>query len=99
MVSRLAVALAWLYQGLWCKVLGRCPGHQAIVESVPGLDPRTAALALAGLGWIEMGLAVWVLVPAAVAIATSPGPGTTAVVVVIGAASGGALGALRRGRA
>lgn len=61
MVSRLAVALVWLYQGLWCKVLGHCPGHQAIVAAVPGLDHRTATLALAGLGWIEVGLAVWVL--------------------------------------
>jgi uncharacterized membrane protein YphA (DoxX/SURF4 family) len=61
MVSRLAVALVWLYQGLWCKVLGRCPGHQAIVEAVPGLDHRTAAAALAGLGLIEVGLAAWVL--------------------------------------
>jgi AbrB family looped-hinge helix DNA binding protein len=39
-MPRLAVALVWLYQGLWCKVLGRCPGHRAIVEAVPGL-PRT----------------------------------------------------------
>ncbi len=61
MVPRLAVALVWLYQGLWCKVLGRCPGHQAIVEAVPGMDAQTAALALAGIGAVEVGLAVWVI--------------------------------------
>jgi len=60
-VPRLAVALVWLYQGLWCKLLGRCPGHQAIVQAVPGLAGRTGAIVLAGLGALEVGLAVWVL--------------------------------------
>jgi S-adenosylmethionine:diacylglycerol 3-amino-3-carboxypropyl transferase/uncharacterized membrane protein YphA (DoxX/SURF4 family) len=60
-MPRLAVALVWLYQGLWCKLLGRCPGHQAIVQAVPGLAGRTGAIVLAGLGTIEVGLAVWVL--------------------------------------
>ncbi|HEX9941149.1 MAG TPA: DUF3419 family protein [Thermoanaerobaculia bacterium] len=60
-MPRLAVALVWLYQGLWCKVLGRCSGHQAIVQAVPGLSGRAGAIVLAGLGMIETGLAVWVL--------------------------------------
>lgn len=60
-MPRLAVALVWLYQGLWCKLFGRCPGHRAIVEAVPGLAGPTGTLVLAGLGTIETGLAVWVL--------------------------------------
>jgi SAM-dependent methyltransferase len=60
-MPRLAVALVWLYQGLWCKLLGRCPGHRAIVEAVPGLAGPAGTLVLAGLGTIEAGLAVWVL--------------------------------------
>jgi len=60
-MPRLAVALVWLYQGLWCKLLGRCPGHRAIVEAVPGLAGPTGAVVLIGLGTIETGLAVWVL--------------------------------------
>ncbi|HEY7216312.1 MAG TPA: DUF3419 family protein [Thermoanaerobaculia bacterium] len=60
-MPRLAVALVWLYQGLWCKLLGRCPGHRAIVEAVPGLSGRTGSIVLAGLGTIEVGLALWVL--------------------------------------
>jgi hypothetical protein len=60
-VPRLAVALVWLYQGLWCKLLGRCPGHRAIVQAVPGLSGGAGAVVLAGLGTIEVGLAVWVL--------------------------------------
>ena len=60
-IPRLAVALVWLYQGRWCKLLGRCPGHRAIVQAVPGLAGGAGAIVLAGLGTIEVGLAVWVL--------------------------------------
>ena len=60
-MPRLAVALVWLYQGLWCKLLGRCPGHRAIVEAVPGLAGRAGTIVLLGLGAVEVGLAVWVL--------------------------------------
>jgi SAM-dependent methyltransferase/uncharacterized membrane protein YphA (DoxX/SURF4 family) len=60
-MPRLAVALVWLYQGLWCKLLGRCPGHRAIVQAVPGLSGVTGTAVLLGLGTIETGLAVWVL--------------------------------------
>lgn len=60
-MPRLAVALVWLYQGLWCKLLGRCPGHRAIVQAVPGLAGSAGAVVLGGLGTIEVGLAAWVL--------------------------------------
>src|SRR3954464_5375144 len=60
-MPRLAVALVWLYQGLWCKLLARCPGHLAIVQAVPGLAGAAGTAVLAGLGTIEVGLAVWVL--------------------------------------
>jgi SAM-dependent methyltransferase len=60
-MPRLAVALVWLYQGLWCKLLGRCPGHRAIVQAVPGLSGGAGTVVLAGLGTIEVGLALWVL--------------------------------------
>jgi SAM-dependent methyltransferase len=60
-MPRLAVALVWLYQGLWCKLLGRCPGHRAIVQAVPGLAGGIGTAVLLGLGTIETGLAVWVL--------------------------------------
>src|SRR3954453_6226657 len=60
-MPRLAVALVWLYQGLWCKLLGRCPGHRAIVQAVPGLAGAAGTFVLLGLGTIEVGLALWVL--------------------------------------
>lgn len=58
---RLAVALVWLYEGLWCKVLGRMPHQQAIVESVPALGGSFARLFLNSLGYLECAFAIWVL--------------------------------------
>ncbi len=56
-----AIALVWLYQGLWCKVLGRMPSQQRIVEAVPFLGPTWAPRFLKALGLAECGLAVWVI--------------------------------------
>ncbi len=51
----------WLYNGLWCKVLGACPGHAAIVAGVPGVASVTAERLLAAIGLFETALALWVL--------------------------------------
>ena len=59
-LGRLAIALMWLYQGLWCKVLGRNPRHAEIVGSTPLLAER-AHLLVVVLGWVEVLLGVWVL--------------------------------------
>lgn len=55
-----SVALVWLYEGLWCKVLGRAPRQEDIVQAVPavGIFPRAF---LVGLGWAEALLGVWIL--------------------------------------
>ena len=60
-VPRLAVALVWLYQGLWCKLLGGCPGHREIVDAVPWLGEGGGTVFFYGLGALETGLALWVL--------------------------------------
>ena len=60
-LGRAAVALVWLYHGLWCKLLRGCPGQAAIVDAVPGLAGTPAAAALFALGLLETGLAVWVM--------------------------------------
>jgi hypothetical protein len=60
-VARIGVAGVWLHQGAWAKLGGGDPRHEAIVASVPGLSPRTARLAVGGLGLAETGLALWVL--------------------------------------
>jgi hypothetical protein len=57
---RVAVAGVWLYEGLWCKLLGRDPNQVTIVESVPRWG-KYGALFLKVLGAFEVGLGVWAL--------------------------------------
>jgi uncharacterized membrane protein YphA (DoxX/SURF4 family) len=61
LILRVAIASVWLYQGLWLKLLGQAPRHQKIVGTVPFLNSRQARWALMLLGFLECGLAVWVL--------------------------------------
>jgi uncharacterized membrane protein YphA (DoxX/SURF4 family) len=61
LLTRAAIASVWLYQGLWCKLLGRMPHHQAIVGMVPFLDASQAHGVLIALGSLECVLAAWVL--------------------------------------
>lgn len=58
---RLPIVLVWLYQGLWCKLLGGMPHHQAIVSAVPFLPPAGAHAFLLALGAAEVLLGLWVL--------------------------------------
>ena len=61
LVPRLAIALVWTYQGLWCKLLGGTPRHREILETSPLLSPGQARGALLALGTLECFLAGWVL--------------------------------------
>ena len=56
-----AVAAVWLYEGLWCKLLGREPNQLRVVQQVPGWGPRYGALFLLALGCVECGLGIWVI--------------------------------------
>jgi hypothetical protein len=58
---RLSIALVWLYQGLWCKVLGGVARQEAVLSTVPFLGAREVRVALITLGLVECGLALWVL--------------------------------------
>lgn len=60
-VGRVAISLMWLYQGLWCKVLGRTPRHQRVIESAPLFRGGSAHFFLLALGWLETLLSFWVL--------------------------------------
>ena len=61
LLPRMAIALVWGYQGLWCKLLGRAPHHEQILETTPLLSSLQAHRALLALGTVECLLAVWVL--------------------------------------
>jgi uncharacterized membrane protein YphA (DoxX/SURF4 family) len=56
-----AVAGVWLYHGLWCKLLGRCPDQVEVVAAVPGLRGGSARAVLLGIGVVETALALWVV--------------------------------------
>ena len=61
LLTQVAVAAVWLYEGLWCKLLGRMPHQFEVVGAVPFFGPRSAAWVLRALGVGECGLAIWVL--------------------------------------
>jgi DoxX-like family len=56
-----AVAGVWLYHGLWCKLLARCPEQRDIVATVPFLPRRLTKPALVALGLVEVVFAGWVI--------------------------------------
>ncbi|HEY5373192.1 MAG TPA: DoxX-like family protein [Polyangiaceae bacterium] len=60
-VIRAAVAAVWLYEGLWCKLLGRGAGQLEVAQAVPFLGSRWAGRFLRLLGTAELGIALWVL--------------------------------------
>ena len=55
------LAAMWLYQGLWCKVLGGLERHRAIVASVIPQGPILLRVAVVSLGLFECFLAAWIL--------------------------------------
>lgn len=58
---RVAVAAVWIYEGLWCKILGRAPNELRIVQAVPNYGARFGKPFLLTLGWVELALGLWVL--------------------------------------
>jgi uncharacterized membrane protein YphA (DoxX/SURF4 family) len=60
-LTRASIALVWLYEGLWCKLLGGMPRHAEVIAATPFIGPAAARAALITLGLAECGIAVWVL--------------------------------------
>jgi hypothetical protein len=58
---RTSIALVWMYEGLWCKVLGHAPRHEAILTSLPLLTTAEAHSLLLALGCLECAIGVWVI--------------------------------------
>ncbi len=58
---RVPVALMWIYEGLWCKILGFAPRQAAVVGSVPFLSLISAHRVLIGIGLFECVIAIWIL--------------------------------------
>jgi uncharacterized membrane protein YphA (DoxX/SURF4 family) len=58
---RVAVAGVWIYEGLWCKILGREKNELRIVEAVPRYGERFGRPFLLTLGCVEFLFGLWVL--------------------------------------
>jgi hypothetical protein len=58
---RAAIAGVWLYEGLWCKLLGGDPNQLTVVQAVPRLGPAIGAVFLKALGVVEVAMAAWAL--------------------------------------
>jgi uncharacterized membrane protein YphA (DoxX/SURF4 family) len=58
---RASVAAVWVYEGLWCKILGRVPSQVDVVTAVPRFGARFAKDFLKLLGFAEVALAAWVM--------------------------------------
>lgn len=61
LLIRAAIAAVWLYEGLWCKVMGRAAKQMDIVEAVPLLGAGASIWFLPALGVLECLLGFWVL--------------------------------------
>ena len=53
------IALVWLINGLFCKVLNLAPRHQLIVSRILGAAHAAAFTRIIGI--LEIGMCVWVL--------------------------------------
>jgi len=60
-LTQLAVAAVWLYEGLWCKLMDGVPLQLDVVSAVPAFGSQAARALLRAIGVVECGLAVWVV--------------------------------------
>ena len=58
-IVNILIALVWLVNGLYCKVLNYVPRHQQIVARILGDD--YAGILTRAIGVSEIGMAIWVL--------------------------------------
>jgi len=56
-----AVAGVWVYEGLWCKLLGGDPNQVRVVEAVPKWGPKVGRAFLKALGAVELLVGLWAL--------------------------------------
>ncbi len=55
------IAIVWLVNGLFCKVLNLVPRHQEIVGEILNLDKSSASVLTILIGVSEIIMAVWIL--------------------------------------
>jgi len=60
-IVRAAIAAVWLYEGLWCKVLGHARLEAQVVAAVPKFGAAFGGPFLKVLGLVEVLLGTWVI--------------------------------------
>src|SRR5688572_13226109 len=58
-IRRYFIAIVWLVNGLYCKVLNGVPRHQAIVAGILGDEYAPVLTKLIGVA--EIGMAIWIV--------------------------------------
>lgn len=58
-IVRIFIALVWIVNGLYCKILGQVTRHQEIVAEV--LDTEHAFLLTKCIGVLEIAMAIWII--------------------------------------
>ncbi len=53
------IAMVWLINGLYCKVLNFVPRHELIVARILGEDNAQSLIRMIGLGEVFMALWIW----------------------------------------
>ncbi len=56
------IAIVWLINGLFCKVLNLVPRHQLIVKTILNVDDDTAFYLTKFIGILEISMAVWIVI-------------------------------------
>ncbi|BAV06422.1 DoxX-like family protein [Filimonas lacunae] len=54
-----SIAIVWVANGLFCKVLGLVPRHRQIVSAI--LGPTYASPFTLLIGFLEIGMAIWIV--------------------------------------
>ena len=57
---RVSVAAVWIYEGLWCKLMGRVASQKEVVGAVPKFGGWAGPFLMV-LGVVELALGIWVL--------------------------------------
>ncbi len=55
------IALIWLVNGLFCKILDYVPRHQEIVKEILCLDNPSAHILTKLIGYFEVLMAIWIV--------------------------------------
>lgn len=56
------IALVWIVNGLFCKVLDLVPRHEQIVKVILNLDRPSANIITLLIGFLEIIMAIWILI-------------------------------------